>query len=235
VFAETLRRHLTSIAFVAFLLLLATTGLFASTFNTPGSMWPSLVTLLSIITGSGLIGPEFSTGSLQLIVSKPIRRSVYLLSRVAGVFAAVALAGVVGAAAECGGRLVAGTPAWERLANAFAGELVVSLLAISLLAFLGSMTRSYLNAAIYVGMEVALSTIEAILGMLRVKGNAVGDLLERHPGIERGLAAISDTLFAAASPAVTAQWLLRIVATIAAALLLACLAFERREVPYGAD
>ena len=37
-----------------------------------------------LITGCGPIGPEFSSGTLQLILVKPINRATYLLSRVAG-------------------------------------------------------------------------------------------------------------------------------------------------------
>ena len=92
VIAETVRRHLTSAGYIVFLLFIAMVALFVSNFAVPGTLWPPLVSLLAIVTGSAIVGPELSTGTLQLIVSKPIRRSVYLVSRVAGVFACVALA-----------------------------------------------------------------------------------------------------------------------------------------------
>jgi ABC-type transport system involved in multi-copper enzyme maturation permease subunit len=108
VIGETMRRHLTNGGYIVYLILVALTGIFVSTFNTPAAMWPSLVTLLAIIAGSSLIGPEFSSATLQLIVSKPIHRWAYLLSRVAGVFASMALAAIIGISAEIGMRWLGG-------------------------------------------------------------------------------------------------------------------------------
>jgi ABC-type transport system involved in multi-copper enzyme maturation permease subunit len=212
-------------------------GFLASGFVVPASMWPSLVGLLSIITGSAIIGPEFSTGALQLIVSKPIRRPVYLLSRVAGVFASVALAAFVALAAEVAGRVVRGEGVvpWSRLATACAGALAAALVTIAILTLLGSLTRSYFNVAIYLGAEAALSATQAILGTMRIRGQGFGAFLEQHQGIERGLATIDDILFASAPGEITGRWLVRAGITVAVALALACAAFERREVPYGAD
>lgn len=237
VFEETVRRHLTSAGYLVFLFLVATAGLFAAGFNKPASMWPSLVTLLAIITGSALIGPEFLTGTLQLIVTKPVPRPVYVLSRVAGVFAAVCLAAVAGFGAESIVRLASGADAvpWRRLIDAFGGSLLAALLIIAFLTLLGSLTRAYLNVAIYLTIEVALSILESVIGVVRVKGGAVGAYLEAHPGLERGLTAFDDFLFPVAPQQLQWPWILRIVATAAVALLLACLAFQRREVPYGAE
>ena len=237
VIMETVRRHLSSPGYIAFLMLLALVGLLASGFAAPASMWPSLVAMLAIITGSAIIGPEFSTGALQLIVSKPIRRSVYLLSRVSGVFVSVALAAAVGFAAEFAGRLLRsdGALPWLRLVTMFGGALTASLLAIALLTFLGSLTRAYFNVAIYIGVEVMLNVMQVIVGTLRVRGQAIGEFLTSHPGIERGLTTIDDVLFASVPAELTAPWMIRIIVTVAIALALACAAFERREVPYGSD
>ena len=129
VIAETVRRHLTSAGYIAFLLFIAMVALFVSNFAIPGTLWPPLVSLLAIVTGSAIVGPEFSTGTLQLIVSKPIRRSVYLVSRVAGVFACVALAAALAVTVECSARLLFGRAPvpWQRLGEVFAGELFVGL------------------------------------------------------------------------------------------------------------
>jgi len=237
VILETMRRHFTSIGFITYLILIAMAGVFVSTFNTPASIWPGLVTLLSIITGAAVIGPEFSTALLQLIVSRPIRRSVYLLSRVAGVLASVAVAATVGVTSEIAARLLIGSRAvpWRPLASAYLNSLIVSFLAIALLTMLGSLTRAYSNVAISIGAQVVLSAIETLLGLLRTRGNALSEFLQSHPQIEKSLIALDDFLFPAAPPHPDAAWLLRVLATAAAALVLACLAFERREVPYGGD
>jgi hypothetical protein len=237
VIVETMRRHFTNLGFITYLILIAMTGVFVSRFNTPASIWPALVTILSIITGAAVIGPEFSTALLQLIVSRPIRRSVYLLSRVAGVLASVAVAATVGVTSEIVARLLRGSAEvpWLPLASAFANSLIVSFLAISLLTMLGSLTRAYFNVAIYVGVQVALSAVETLLGLLRTRTNSLSEFLKTHQQFEKGLIALDDLLFPAAPPHPDAGWLLRVAVTAAAALVLACIAFERREVPYGGD
>lgn len=236
VVAETVRRHLASRGYLTFLFFLVLAAFFASTFNTPGSMWPSLVSMLAIITGSAIIGPEFSTGTLQLIVSKPVRRSVYLLSRVAGVFASVVLAAMVPLLTECVARLVLSDHSvpWRRLATVFYGELMVSLLIIAVLTFLGSLTRAYYNVAIYIGAQAALTVTLSILGMLKIKGGMIGSLLTQYP-VERGIASIDEILFADLPPSPEGLWLLQVILTVAVLLGIGCIAFERREVPYASE
>jgi ABC-type transport system involved in multi-copper enzyme maturation permease subunit len=235
VIEETVRRHLTSAGYIIYLILVALTGVFASTFNKPAAMWPSLVSLLAIITGSALIGPEFSSATLQLIVSKPIHRWNYLLSRVAGVFGSIALAAIIGTSAEVVMRWLGGrTSVWELSVRTAGNALVVAFLSVSLLALLGSVTRSYYNVAIYVGAQAAFSATETILGVLHVRG-PLGAYLQAHPSIERAIVGVDDSLFPSASVQLDRTLVLRIIAIAAIALALACLAFERREVPYGSD
>jgi ABC-type transport system involved in multi-copper enzyme maturation permease subunit len=232
VFAETARRHFTSAGYLTFLLFVGIIGVFVASFNTPGSMWPSLITMLSIITGSAIIGPEFSAGTLQLIVSKPVSRPAYVLGRAGGVFAAVAVAALVALSAETIMRVISGTPLpWQRLLEIMAGELTVGLLAIALLTLLGSITVSYFNAAIYIGVQAAISILEAIVGAMRLHSG----FITAHPEIAQVLVTIDDTFFPAAPAELTARWLAQTGGLIAVALALACLAFQRREVPYGAD
>lgn len=237
VIEETVRRHLVRPGYVVFLILLAMVGMFAATFNTPGQMWPWLVTILAIVTGSAIVGPEFSTGTLQLIVSRPIARSAYLLARVAGVFASVILAALIGFIAECVPRLLLGGTAlpWQRILEALAGALLVSFLSIALLTLLGSLTRSWFNVALYLGAQAALAAAETIAGLLRVKASFEGGFLDRHPGIERGLTGLNDLLFPAIPAELHGGWIVRLLATAIVALTLACLAFGRREVPYGPE
>jgi ABC-type transport system involved in multi-copper enzyme maturation permease subunit len=237
VVVETVRRHLTSAGYIAYCVLIALTGILAATFNKPASMWPALVTVLSIITGAAVIGPEFSTATLQLIVSRPIRRSVYLISRVTGVLLSVAFAAMVGGTSETIGRLLIGSHEvpWFLLAPAFVNSLVASLLTIALLTMLGSVTPSYFNVAIYASVEVSLSAAETLLGLVRTKAIFSGELIQNVVRLEKALIALDDLLFPDVPLATSMGWYLRVGATIAAALTLACLAFERREVPYGGD
>lgn len=230
VIAETIRRHVTHAGYIVYLVFVALVALFVSNFAVAGTLWPPLVTLLAIVTGSGVVGPEFSTGTLQLIVSKPIRRPVYLVSRVAGVFVVVAFAAAIGVGVECAARFLFGRALpWQRLGEVLAGELLVSLLAIALLAFLGSLTRSYFNAAIYIGAQVGLGITNALLGIARLAGNPY------IPQIQRAVAEVDDVLFTSLPPLFDAAWIARTLAVAAIAVVIGCIAFERREVPYSAD
>jgi ABC-type transport system involved in multi-copper enzyme maturation permease subunit len=235
VFEETIRRHLTSLGYIAFAIFTALAGILASTFNRPASLWPSLVTLLAIITGSALIGPEFSTGTLQLIVSKPVRRYAYVVSRVAGVFVCVALVAAAGAASEIGTRFLGGgfVP-WRRIVIVFACSLVVALLAIAMLTFLGSISRAYINAGIYIGALTVLSLLEAVLGIARFRAGVAGELIDRF-NVEEILVGFDDALYPSAASPSSADWALRTSIMAVVFVAIACLAFSRREVPYGAD
>lgn len=232
VFAETVRRHLASIGYISFLIFVAIIGVFVATFNSPASAWPSLITALAVIAGSAIIGPEFTTGSLQLIVSKPVARHAYLLGRVAGVWACAGLAAFCALSAETITRVIIGARLpWQRLLEVFASELVVALLAVSLLTMLGSMTSSYFNAAIYIGVWFALLGAEVILGAMRLRSA----FIDQHPELQQVVTSIDDAIFPSAPDHLTNAWLLRSTALIVTSLALACLTFQRREVPYGAD
>lgn len=229
VIAETLRRHLTSVGYVSSLAFVAIIAFGVSRFHKPGSGWPSLVAILAIIVGSVPIGPEFSSGTLQLILVKPIRRWVYLLSRVIGVVLAVWIAALVGGVCELTGRWLWGdVVAPLEIARAIVNCFADAILTASLLVFLGSLTRAYFNAAIYITTQVGLSASLAVLGVLRASGRS-------YPAIERGIALMDSSLFPEFPPRFDTHWLALVLSEAAVALALACLAFRRREVPYGAD
>ncbi len=236
VVAETLRRHLTSIGYWSYLAFLAIVSFGVSRFQQPGAGWPSLIALLAIITGCGPIGPEFSSGTLQLILVKPVRRWVYLVSRVAGVLCAVWIAAAIAAACELTGRLLwSDVVAPERIGLAFLNCLADSTLTASLLVLLGSLTRAYFNVAIYLFTQFALSAGQSVLGFIRMSGTAFGRFLAGHPGIEQTIAGIDRSLFPDFPPSFDPRWLFVVLAEAAVALVLASITFGRREVPYGAD
>jgi hypothetical protein len=121
------------------------------------------------------------------------------------------------------------------LTLAFVNSLLTSLLTIALLTLLGSVTRSYFNVAIYAGVEVSFSAAETLLGLVHTKAIFSGELLQNVVRLEKAVMALDDLLFPDVPLAVSTGWYLRVGATIAVAVALACLAFERREVPYGGD
>ena len=237
VIEETVRRHVTNVFYLAFLGLVIIIALAVSVFDRPGSAWPSLVSLLSLIAGCGVIGPEFSSGTLQLILVKPVNRAVYLVSRVTGVVLVVWFAAIVAAVCELAGRAIWGDTGIQ--AKAIGSTLLNSatdtILAVAVLALLGSLTRAYFNIAIYVAVMFGLNVSFVVLAFVRQTQTAAGQFLQDHTGLERSLPVIEANLFPELPPLLSANWSLMILSNAAVALLLACLAFRRREVPYGAD
>jgi ABC-type transport system involved in multi-copper enzyme maturation permease subunit len=237
VIAETVRRHVTNAGYLVYLALLMLLALAVAAFNRPASAWPTLVTLLALITGCGVVGPEFSSGTLQLILVKPVNRAVYLLSRVTGVVLVVWLAAIAAAVCELAGRAMWGDTGVQARAigTALLNSATDTVLTVSLLALLGSLTRAYFNIAIYMVGMIGLSMTGVIMAFVRQTQNVVGRFLNDHTGIERGLEAIDRNVFPDLPPGLDTGWSLMVLSNAAIALLLACLAFRRREVPYGAD
>ena len=236
VVAETVRRIVTNLGFLIFAAFLVIIALASSGFDHPGAMWPSLVASLAIILGCGPIGPEFSSGTLQLILVKPVRRWVYLLSRVTGVVLAVWAAAILAGVTELVGRFLWSDPTvWPRVTGAMVNCFADAILTASLLVLLGSLTRAYFNVAIYLGVQFSLMGLAMVLGFLRVSRSAIGQILEQYPGIEKIVARIDQTLYPEFPPSFQWQWIGVVLKTAAVALALACVAFRSREVPYGAD
>ena len=219
---ETIRRHVTHIGYVTYVAFLAIVALWVSRFDVPAAAWPSLVGLLAIITGSGPIGPEFSSGTLQLILVKPIRRVTYLLSRVAGVVGVIWIAAIVAFLVEVIGRMLRGSVPFASMATTLLHTAAMAVLTVALLTLFGSLTRAYLNAAIYVVLSIALGALPPMLA-------------NRYPDVARALMFVEQNLFPSPPPALSGKWLLLVFSNALVALVLACLAFRRREVPYGAD
>jgi hypothetical protein len=239
VVVETLRRHVTSVGYGCFIVLAAliATGSALTTGNL--SSWQGLTTLLILIIGSQLIGPEFSAGTLQLVIAKPVNRSAYLLSRVAG----VVLAGWAGlwvpfAVSVVVRMLNHGIDDWTGTLAMPVNRSLAMILICALLVFFGSFTRSYFNVAIYMVTNVGISTVIGILGMLgqgRDVFGWVGRFIAANPGIVAALRAIDRNLFPDPPSGFDVQWAALVLSNAAVAIFCACLLFNRREVPYGAD
>ena len=230
---ETFRRTMTHGAMILGALVIVAFGVF----NSPQIPY-ALAWLVVLGTGSQLIGPEFSSGTLQLVVAKPVNRSYYLLSRVAGAFAAVVTVDLIAALSLTVGKYAGNNPdSWKALGHAAGRYALGGLLALSLLAFFGSFTRSYANIAIYLVLETALSATIAWLSMMRLPrahSSAVASFLQRNPQVIKAVKTLTENLFPDAT-AVTLESALAVIGNSAIALLLGCLLFRRREVPYGAD
>ena len=81
---ETLRRRWTSLYFYLFVvaILLFTVTTVLSDLDAAAGLGPAV---LVMFLGFELLGPEASSGWLQLALARPVRRSTYLLARYAGV------------------------------------------------------------------------------------------------------------------------------------------------------
>lgn len=223
VIAETIRRHVTHIGFLVYLALLAIIAIGVANVGGPPG-WPTFVGLLAIITGCGVIGPEFSSGTLQMILVKPVNRSTYLLSRVAGVVIVIWIAAIVSFLGEAVGHLIGGDVPLDVMAATLLNTAVSVVLTVSLLTLFGSLTRAYLNAALYVVILMTLNIIPPLLQFAKAP-----------QAITRAINVIELNLYPTEPPRLDGPWLLLVLSNAAVALLLACLVFRNREVPYGAD
>jgi ABC-type transport system involved in multi-copper enzyme maturation permease subunit len=240
VISETLRRHFAHLGYISALLILIVIVALTAAIGAPQAPY-EMISLFAMIAGCQLIGPEFSSGTLQLILSKPVGRSSYLLSRVAGVTLAIWVAVVVMFGSDVVGRLIAGKQISWRVALAAAMVSALKVLFVcSLLAFLGSFSRSYVNIGIYIAAQILMPMLSGILGMMRGAASGemavIGAFLRKHPGFLEGLATINANLFPDA-PMIPfdRNWIVMVICNASVALLLACVIFSRREVPYGAD
>jgi hypothetical protein len=134
------------------------------------------------------------------------------------------LAAIVAFVCEAIGRLFTGEVPWRVMTTALLNVAADTLLVVSLLVLLGALTRAYFNVAIYVGAQVGLSVISGVLNMSR-----------QVPAVLQAIGAIDTNLFPDRPLSVDRDWLLLAASNAAVALVLACLTFRRREVPYGAD
>ena len=235
---ETLRRqasNLLAVVYVAFLMIL---GLASSRLEAP--LWATFLTLLAIVTGAGLIGPEFSSGTLQLILVKPINRSVYLVSRFAGVVLFLAIAATLAFSCEAIGRLVwGGADRIKDSAIMLLNAVSDAALICALMALFGSFLRAYFNVALYWVIQILLGLIESLFKLASMAKDGflawLNDTITSHPIIPDSLAWLQRNLYPDAPQKLDRDWLLMVWSNVAIAIVLACFIFRRREVPYGAD
>lgn len=239
---ETLRRHLNHPGYLITLALFAGAAALAGGVNMVSNPMLSFLEIAVVLIGAQAIGPEFTSGTLQLILTKPVNRSVYLMSRVAGIMMAIWLLTWVPRLIELIFRLGAGQKVdFLSFLGRTVNLSIEPLIVVSILVLFGALTRSYMNVACYfllsmiMGLAVAGSaearrtTIGGIIG-------AIGRFLNRHPWIDTAIRAVHDNVFPnLAGETLQLSAILLVVSNSAVALLAASLIFRRREVPYGAD
>jgi ABC-type transport system involved in multi-copper enzyme maturation permease subunit len=239
-FIETVRRHVMGVNYIALVLAMCLVAFVAASLGTgPGAIY-SLMGLAALVLGAQLIGPEFSSGTLQLILSKPVNRSGYLIARFAGVVVAVWIALWVPLFVFAGmaARRPAAPGAWASFFGGAANVSLHLLLVCALLALFGAMTRSYFNVAIWFLLSTMLNVTIGIGTFMTQRGGSswLSGFLTDHPGFLRGVKVVEENLFGDAPPqGFDRDFALMVLSNAAVALVLACIIFRRREVPYGAD
>jgi len=219
-----LRQRFGSVGIVAALLLFSGLTAFAS-FGRPGG-GPALVALFVLAAGS--VSRDVSSGALQMILSRPIRRTEYLFGRYLGILAAFGaflvltwiltalMAAVIGAASSSRPDLDLGTVARSLLKEFFAGALTGAVLL-----FFSTFLPGIADVLAYVILQIVLSPplkSPALRRALEVARENLlpssGWLFERGPSSEAaGRYALALTVY----------------------LVLAAVIFSRRELPYGQD
>ncbi|HET7711749.1 MAG TPA: ABC transporter permease [Thermoanaerobaculia bacterium] len=239
---ETMRRHSANLVIVLFAVITAGVGALVGGLSGPARAWHTFIILFSILLGAQLIGPEFSSGTLQLILARPINRAVYLISRVLGVACVLWVCIAVTFALDAGGRLwIAdrGDPQWGTLAGAAVALAIYVLHVCSTLAFFGTFTRSYYNAGLYLVLQAFIAMLISTVGS--IMSGAFSDLrrltafFKENPSILQALRAIERNVFPSLAPDLSRDWALLVLSNSLVLLFLACVLFRRREVPYGAD
>lgn len=159
------RRALILCALPALLLLIAllvrvsgATGDDIATELLSGFALATLVPLIGVIAGTGAIGPEIDDGSIVYLLSKPLRRSTIIVTKL---FVAIGITLVFGALPVLlAGFILVGLS--QQIAVAFAIAAVVSSIAYcSLFLLLGTVSRN----AVVIGLVYAL-VWEALFGSL---------------------------------------------------------------------
>lgn len=236
VFRETVRRHLRNAVYIVLLSAISVLAFLAGAIGGPAGFWMGFVSLAGIILGCQLIGPEFSSGTLQLVLAKPVNRASYLLARYAGVLVAVAIFVAVPALFDVAGRLTIGKVKFapEMFVNPV-NTAIAYIMTAALLALFGSMTRSYLNVALYFFMQMFLYVSGGSIVAIENGNYALSPFFRAHHQLRDAVRAALRNLFPTPPLIIDWRWTLMIVSNAAVALLLACVIFRRREVPYGAD
>lgn len=241
VVSETIARHLRSLPYAAFVLVIAIMGGVAAYLGADAGLWLGFFTILYLVAGCQLIGPEFSSGTLQLILVKPVNRTAYVASRVAGVVLAIWMAMAVVFLTDLAVRLMKPDPAflWSRHFAVVSTSALAGALTCALLGLFGSFTRSYVNVAIYFVIQIVLSLLR---GMVEAIGSGSIDsvpsltaFVRAHPGIGESFRNALRNLYPRAAEQLDWRFIMMMVSNTLVAVTIAALVFKRREVPYGAD
>lgn len=184
---------------------------------------------LVLTLGAGMIGQDVSSGVLQLLCARPVRRPEYVLSRWLGVaFGATAIS-LFQLAAAWGLMTARGVaPSPQDIAMFAAGRTIESFGIAAVLAFFSSLVGGFGDLGIYL-----ITSLGA--GVIQTAGQVKGWLWVQRMGTELG-GSLTPTIdvarLVAASPM---PWypILAYASTVALCLALAIMVVNRKELSYA--
>jgi ABC-type Na+ efflux pump permease subunit len=195
-----------------------------------GAPGHTLVVYLALVLGSGLIGTDVSAGVLHLLFLRPVSRMEYVLSKWLAVSAGCAVVAFLRLALYVGILSLGRSPVdWDAVTQNGLDCLLVSFGVSAVLACFSALGEGYADLRIYL-LVFLLGVVLQALGGLR--GEPWWDVVARQiyevlvPRIDLGSAL--DT---------TATLILALVSylsTVSAAVTLAVVAVNRRELSYAA-
>jgi len=194
--------------------------------------------LAIVLIAAGVVSKDASGGALQMILSRPIRRTDYLLGRYLGVLAAYALllAATVALAVLLSVVLprLFGPPYPRldpgRLAGGVLGGFLNGALFGAILLFFSTFLRGYADVLALILLELVLSLPVELANLYhRPWIERAGEVVRENvlPRVEWGQALRDQRLLGEPTG--------RYVLALAAFLCLAVLVFSRREFAYGQD
>lgn len=222
---------------IALSVLSLVTALQVAATGSPSALESGFLALILLAAGS--VSRDASSGALQMILARPIRRVAYLYGRYLGILSAyaiyvIATAVLALALGELARRLLPGapppSPPMGDLALGIAESLLGAAFFAAILLFFSTFLRGYADVLAYILLTLLLALPDALAGPLRkpwlskLGALARDNLLPRVPWMEvlRG-----ERVFQAA----TGEYVLALVVY----LVLAAVIFSRREFSYGQE
>ena len=210
--------------FVAIAPLLVVSAMPAAGLNLLGEALP-----IGMIFAVGMIGQDVSSGVLQLVFARPVRRWEYVISRWLGAALAGAIVVAVQAAAAWGLLAARGNALGAATIFSFAGERVLEMFAIAaVMALFSSLLAGFGDLALYVILSV-------VGGLFALAGQAKGwGFATRLGEIIHG-ALTSKIDFDVISSGGIQAWLVVItyLSTIAVCLALTVAVMNRKQLSYA--
>lgn len=202
---------------------------------TPGHTDNFPVTLAVLLVAAGCVSRDASSGALQMILARPIRRSAYMMGRFLGIAVTIALflaaaLGIALAVPKLLPSLGIGPLDPVTAFSGVGGTFLDVLLVAATILFFSTFLPSYADAFAYIVLMMVLGA-PTVLGQLLRNASLtnLGSVLRKNvaPSVPwadllRGREALGEA---------SGRYVLALVAFLAAALIV----FSRREFAYGQD